>query len=82
MGNQAEFIKEVEIALNKRIGSIISGSILKNNLTKMNKPVASMTREDCKALIESIAQSVALFESKGGANLVKADLEKILQTMK
>lgn len=79
MGKQEEFIKNVETALNKRIGGIISGSILKNSLSKINKPVAGMNKEDCKALIELIAKSVTLFESQGEANIVKSDLESILK---
>ncbi len=81
MGKPEEFVKSVEAALNRRIGGIIAGSIMKSNLSKMNTAVAGMTKEDCKVFIENIVKSVALFQSKEEAAQVKADLEGLLKTM-
>ena len=82
MGNQEEFLKKVEAALKLRIGAIIAGSILKNNLSKMNKTTASLTREDCQVLVDNIVKAVSLFEAKDESKLVQNDLESLLNTLR
>ncbi len=78
MSKQEEFIKQVEILLNTRIGKIIAGSVLNNNLSKLNKDAASLTREDGKVLAENIVKAVALFQTTDESKQIKADLEKLL----
>ncbi len=78
MGKQEDFVSQVEIVLNTRIGKIIAGSVLKNNLSKLNKNVASITKEDGIVLVNNIVKAVALFETKNESQQIKADLEKLL----
>lgn len=78
MGKQEEFIKQVETILNIRIGKVMAGSVLKNNLSKLNKNSASLTREDGKVLVENIVKAVSLLGTKDESTLIKADLEKLL----
>ena len=78
MTKQEEFIKQIQTVLQTRNGIIMGTSILKNKLTKLNKDVASITKDDGKGLIESIARAVSLFGTEDEANLVKAELEKFL----
>ncbi|MGE5173818.1 MAG: hypothetical protein ACM3MD_08315 [Betaproteobacteria bacterium] len=78
MNKGEEFIKQVETILNNRIGKIIAVSVLKNNLSKLNKNAASLTKEDGKVLAENIVKAVSLFETKDESKLIKADLEKLL----
>ena len=78
MTKQEEFIKQVQAVLQTRIGVIFGTSILKNNLPKLKKDVASITKADGKVLIELIVRAVSFFGTKDDANLVKAELEKCL----
>ncbi len=77
---QEEFLKKVEAALTMKIGKIIAGSILKNNLAKMNKPVASLDKSDMQILVENITKAVSLFESKNESKMVNEDLKNLLET--
>ena len=78
MGKQEEFIKQVESLLNNRIGKVMAGSVLSNNLAKLNKDLASLTREDGKVLVEDIVKAVALFQTPNESKQIKTDLEKLL----
>ena len=78
MTEKEEFIKRIQTVLQTRSGVILGTSILKNNFTKLNKDVASMTKDDGKVLIENIVRAVSLFGTKDETNLVRAELEKSL----
>ncbi len=78
MTKQEEFINQVELLLKQRIGAIIAGSILKNNLAKLNKDVSSMTKEDGKLLLKNIVNAVSLFVAGGESKIVGTELEKLL----
>jgi hypothetical protein len=78
MTKQEEFINQVELLLKQRIGAIIAGSILKNNLAKLNKDVSSMTKEDGKLLVKNIINAVSLFAAGGESKIVGTELEKLL----
>jgi hypothetical protein len=80
MDKPEEILKKIEAVLNMRVGKIVTGSILKSNLTKMNKDVGKLSMEDFKILVENMVKSVSLFESKDKSNLVRADLENLLKT--
>jgi ribosomal protein S20 len=81
MTNQEEYLKNVETVLSKRLGNIVTRSILKNNLAKINKAVTALTREDCKGFVENIVKAVSLFETQDEAKLVRSDLEKQLRIL-
>ncbi len=78
MGKQEEFVSQVETVLNTRVGKIIASSVLKNNLSKLNKNVANITKEDGVVLVNNLVKAVALFETKDESKQIKADLEKLL----
>ncbi len=78
---QDEFIKQIQTVLRARNGAIVGASILKNNLAKLNKDVASITTDDGKVLIENIIKAVLLFGTTWEANLIKAELEKSLSLL-
>jgi hypothetical protein len=78
MIKQDEFFKQVETILKTRIGPIITGSVLKNNLSKINKNPASMTKEDLKIFAENIVKAISLFESRDESKVVRDELEKLL----
>jgi hypothetical protein len=81
MTKQDEFIKQIQTVLRARNGAIVGASILKNNLAKLNKDVASITADDGKILIENIIKAVLLFGTTWEANLIKAELEKSLSLL-
>jgi hypothetical protein len=81
MSQQDEFLKQVETVLNTRIGTIIASSILKNNLSKLNKSPSSMTKDDGKAFIENIVKAVSLFETHNESKVVRSELEKLLNLL-
>ncbi len=67
--------------MNNRIGTIIASSILKNNLSKLNKNPSSMTKEDGKIFVENIVKAVTLFETRNESKVVRAELEKLLNML-
>lgn len=81
MSKQDDFLKQVGSILNARIGVIIASSILKNNLSKLNKNPASLTKDDGKIFVENIVKAVSLFETRDESKLVREDLEKLLQML-
>jgi hypothetical protein len=78
---QEEFLQKVEAVLIAKIGKIIAGSVLKNNLAKMNKPVASMDKSDMQNLIENITKAVSLFESHDESKLINEELKDLLKIL-
>jgi hypothetical protein len=78
---QEEFLKKVEALLIEKIGKIIAGSVLKNNLSKMNKPVPSMDKSDMQSLIENITKAVSLFESNNESKLINEELKDLLKIL-
>ncbi len=81
MSKQDEFLKQVGTVLNTRIGTIIASSILKNNLSKLNKSPSSMTKDDGKIFIENIVKAVSLFETHNESKEVRFELEKLLNLL-
>jgi len=81
MDKPSEFLNKVETALNLRIGNIIAGSVLKNNLLKLKKDPSSLTAEDCKVLVEHIVKAVSLFVTKDESRSIKVELEDLLKTL-
>lgn len=78
MTKQEEFIKQIENFLNAKIGAIVTRSVLKNNLAKMNKNIEGLKKDDGRVLIENTVKAVSLFSSKDESGLIKAELEKSL----
>ncbi len=81
MSKQDEFLKQVGTILNTRIGAIIASSVLKNNLSKLNKSPSSMTKEDGKIFVENVVKAVSLFETRDESKVVRAELEKLLNML-
>jgi hypothetical protein len=79
--NQEEFLKKIESALAMRIGHSMAGSLLKNNVSKMKKPVGKLDTSDMLILIENITQAVRLFERKDESQLINEDLQALLKTL-
>jgi len=80
MSKQAEFVKKVEVVLNARIGPVLATSTLNYYISKLDKDVASLTAEDCKALAENLLNSASLFVTKEEAKLIRFDLENLVRT--
>jgi hypothetical protein len=74
-----EFIKKVEAILNLRIGAILTGSILKTNLSKLNKDTKSLTAEDCRVLVDDIVKAATIFVTPGESKLVHSALTNLLK---
>ncbi len=74
-----EFVQHVSAILNARIGAVIAGSIMKNNLAKIKKDAQTLSPMDCRTLVENIVKSVAVFETKEETRQVQTDLEKLLE---
>ncbi len=81
MLKKEEFVKQVETILTNRVGEIIARSVLKNNLSKLNKDVSNMTRDDCRLLIKNIVQAITLFSTPDESRLAKIELEKIIDKL-
>ena len=80
MSKQGEFLKKVEAALNTRIGPVLATSTLNFYLSKLDKDIASLTAEDCRALAEDLLKSASLFVTKEEARFIRSDLEDLLKT--
>ncbi len=78
MGKGDEFIKQVQTVLKTHCGTIAATSILKNNLPKLKKEVASITKDDGQELIKNITSAVSLFQTKDETDRIKEALGKIL----
>jgi hypothetical protein len=76
MPSPKEFIKQVEIFLNTRIGAILTRYVLKNNASKLLIVASRITTDDAKAFIEHIVKAISLFVSSDESKLVKAELDK------
>jgi hypothetical protein len=81
MSKQDDFLKQVETILNNSIGTIIASSVLKNNLSKLNKSPSSMTKEDGKIFVENIVKAVSLFETHNESKVIRTELEKLLNML-
>jgi hypothetical protein len=81
MSKQDEFLKQAGTILNTRIGTIIASSVLKNNLSKLNKSPSSITKEDGKLFVENIVKAVSLFETRDESKVVRSELEKLLNML-
>lgn len=81
MTKQEEFINQVELLLKRRIGAVIAGSVLKNNLTKLNKTVLSMTKEDGKFLLKDIVNAISMLVAGDESKMLGTELEKLLSML-
>jgi hypothetical protein len=79
MSKQGEFLKKVEAVLNTRIGPVLATSTLNFYISKLDKDIASLTAEDCKALTENLLKSASLFVTKEEARFIRSDLEDLLK---
>ena len=80
MSKQAEFVKKVEVVLNARIGPVLATSTLNYYISKLDKDMARLTAEDCRALAENLLSSASLFVTKEEAKLIRFDLENLVRT--
>lgn len=79
MSKQGEFVKKVEAVLNTRIGPVLATSTLNYYIAKLDKDMASLTAEECKALAENLLKSASLFVTKEEAGFIRLDLENLLK---
>jgi hypothetical protein len=79
MAKEEEFMKNVESILNLRIGAILTGSILKNNLSKLNKDIKNLTADDCRVLVDNIVKATTIFVTPSEAKLVQSALTNLLK---
>ena len=65
--------------MGKAIGRIVGQSILKNQLTKLNKDSDALSADDCGILIRNIINAVSLFVTKEEVETVHSELYRILK---
>jgi hypothetical protein len=81
MTKPEEFVKQIENFLSTRVGAILTRSVLKNSLAKLNKNIDTLKKNDGRVLIEDIVKAVSLFSTKDESGQIKAELEKSLNML-
>jgi hypothetical protein len=80
MGKGPDFIAQLEVIMGRFIGQIVCQSIIRNQLSKLNKDMADLTANDCKTLTQNILRAVSLFVTKEEAGRLQIELDKLLTT--
>lgn len=80
MGKGLDFVAQLEAVMGQFIGQIACRSIIKNQLTKLNKDKADLTANDCKALNQNILNAVSVFVTKEEAGRLLAEMDKLYAT--
>jgi hypothetical protein len=79
MPGSREFIEQLQAVTEKFISEIVSNSIFKNQLGKLNKDIDSLTADDCRILIENVVKSASLFVTKERAGEFETRLNTIFK---
>lgn len=77
MSRSREFVEQLEQVTKSFISEIVSNSIFRNQLGKLNKDVDSLTPEDCGLLIRDIVRSASLFVTKEQATEFESRLNSL-----
>ncbi len=80
MGKGNDFVAQLEVAIGKFVGKIVCKSIVKNQLSKLNKDTAALAATDCKTLIQNIQRAVALFVTKEEAATLQSEMDRLFAT--
>jgi hypothetical protein len=77
MGKGPDFVAQLEVVMGKFVGRIVCQSIIRNQLSKLNKDKAALTAKDCKTLTLDILAAVSLFVTKDEAERLQAEMDKL-----
>ncbi len=80
MGSGAELVAQIEAVTGKFVGQIVCQSIMRNQLSKLNKDKTALTSEDCKTLAQNIQRAVSLFVTKEEAGRLQSEMDTLLST--
>jgi hypothetical protein len=80
MGKGPDFVAQLEVVMGTFMGHIVCQSIIRNQLSKLNKDIADLTADDCKTLTQNILRAVSLFVTKEEAGRLQAELDKLFIT--
>jgi hypothetical protein len=80
MGERPDFVAELEPVMGRFVGQIVCQSIIRNQLSKLNKDKAALTADDCKTLIQNILTAVSRFVTKEEEGRLHAEMDKLFTT--
>ncbi len=77
MGKGSDFVAQLEVVMGKFVGRIVCQSIVKNQLSKINKDTATLAANDCKALTQNVQRAVSLFVTKEEAGRLQSEIDRL-----
>jgi hypothetical protein len=80
MGKGPDFVAQLEVVVGSFVGQIACQSIIRNQLSKLNKDKADLTANDCKTLTQNVLMAVSLFVTKEEAGRLQAEMDKLFTT--
>ncbi len=80
MGKGAEFVAQLEVVMGKFLGRLVCQSIIRNQLSRLNRDKAVLTANDCKTLTKNILTAVSLFVTKEEAERLQTEMDKLFTT--
>jgi hypothetical protein len=80
MGKRPDFVAQLEVVMGRFVGQIVCQSIIRNQLSKLNKDKAALTADDCKTLTQNILTAVSLFVTKEEAGRLQTEMDKLFTT--
>jgi hypothetical protein len=80
MGKGPVFVAQLEALMGRFMGQIVCQSIIRNQLSKINKDKPALTAEDCKTLNQNILKAVSRFVTKEEARRLQSEIDKLFTT--
>jgi hypothetical protein len=77
MGEAPAFIAKLQVVMGEFVGEIVSQSIIRGELAKLNRDETALTAEDCKTLNLNILTAVSLFVTKEEAGKLQDEMDKL-----
>jgi hypothetical protein len=74
------FVEQLEVVMGKFVGRIVCQSIVKNQLSKLNKDKAALAAGDCKTLTQNIQRAVSLFVTREEAGRLQSEMDRLFST--
>jgi hypothetical protein len=72
-----DFLKQVELLMERSIGRLVGQSILKNQLKKLNKHPDLLSASDCDVLVQHITNALSIFVTKQETESASSELHRL-----
>jgi hypothetical protein len=80
MGKRPDFIAQLEVIVGRFAGQIVCQSIIRNQLSKLNKDRAALAADDCKILTQNVLTAVSSFVTKEEARRLQTEMDTLVTT--